>query len=188
MIESELQSLFPSAQIFKNIYCPKPDGSTSEIDILMISPDGLFLFEAKNYSARLTGNWSEEKLIAKYANGKEIEVLNPVIQNSYHFQYLKNLLGINSQYAIKNIVVLGDAVFYDREELKTVPGYASVCKFKGIERAVFLRSRVSKGIFKESQVQSFAKTMKETMSCTADRKAKHDQNISNNRKPEKESK
>ena len=173
MFETELKSLYPSAKILKNIYCPTLDGNTSEIDIIMISTDGIFLFEAKNFSARITGDWSKDKLIAIYPNGKEIEILNPVIQNSYHFQHLRKLLGINNQYAIKNIVVLGDSVVYNKEDLKTVPSFASVCKFKGISRAVFLRSKYSKDIFKDTQVESLYETIKEQLSYTEDKKNKH---------------
>ena len=179
MIEAELKSLYPTAKILKNIYCPKPDGSTSEIDLIMITNDGIFLFEAKNYNARLTGNWSDEKLIAVYENQKKFEVINPVIQNSYHYQHLKKLLGISSPYAIKNIVVLGDSITYDKEEMKTVPNYASVCKFNGIGRIVEIRSRLSKGLFKESQVNSLFDTIKEQLSSTTDKKAKHQQYLSN---------
>ena len=179
MIEAELKLLYPTAKILKNIYCPKPDGSTSEIDLIMITNDGIFLFEAKNYNARLTGNWSDEKLIAVYENQKKFEVINPVIQNSYHYQHLKKLLGIGSPYAIKNIVVLGDSITYDKEEMKTVPNYASVCKFNGIGRIVEIRSRLSKGLFKESQVNSLFDTIKEQLSSTTDKKAKHQQYLSN---------
>jgi len=178
-IESELKAQYPEAKILKNIYCPKPDGSTSEIDIVMICKDGIFLFEAKNFSARISGNWSSDKLIATYENGKQIEILNPVIQNSYHFQHLRKLLGINpTQHAIKNIVVLGDSVKFDREEIKkTIPGYAHVCQFKGIIKAVENKRLISKDVFKESQVQSLFDTISNELSYSPERKAKHIQNI-----------
>ena len=131
---------------------------------MMISKDGIFLFEAKNYSAKITGNWSNDKLQAIYTNGKNVEIMNPVIQNSYHFLHLRNLLGINNQYAIKNIVVLGDSVIYDKEDLKTVPSYDSVCKFNGIARVVNYRSKHSKHTFKDTQVESIYETVKQQLS------------------------
>jgi hypothetical protein len=183
MIESELKSLFPSAKILKNIYVPKSDGTTSEIDLLMISVDGIFLFEAKNYTAKLTGDWSSESLIAQYPNGVEIKVQNPVIQNSNHFLHLSKLLGINKTGAIKNIVVLGEAVLTIKDEMKSIPNYASVCKINDVARIINNRSQNSKNIFKESQVLSLFETIKTELSSTVKKENEHVKTVSQQRKP-----
>ena len=40
----------------KNIYIPKEDGGTSEIDLLFITPKGIFVIESKNYSGWIFGD------------------------------------------------------------------------------------------------------------------------------------
>jgi hypothetical protein len=179
MIEKELISLYPAAKIMKNIYCPKLDGSTSEIDVLMINKDGIFMFEAKNFSARISGHWGEEKLMATYENGKQIEIQNPVMQNSSHFQHLRKLLGVSqTQHIIKNIVILGDSVRFSRDEIaKTCPGFASVGQFKDISKLVYLRSKLSKNVYKDSQVESIYETIQNQLCFSPEKKAAHDQQI-----------
>lgn len=39
-----------------NLYIPKLDGGTTEIDVVLIHPGGLFVFESKNFSGWIFGN------------------------------------------------------------------------------------------------------------------------------------
>ena len=43
------------AKFLFNIYIPKKGNETTEIDVLMISSKGLFVFESKNYSGWIFG-------------------------------------------------------------------------------------------------------------------------------------
>lgn len=49
--ELKLVKLFGrKGKTLRNVYVPKDDGSTSEIDLLYITQKGIFVFESKNYS------------------------------------------------------------------------------------------------------------------------------------------
>ena len=37
-------------KILRNVYVPKENGETSEIDVLYITQKGIFVIESKNYS------------------------------------------------------------------------------------------------------------------------------------------
>ncbi len=37
-------------KVLRNVYVPKNNGETSEIDVLFITQKGIFVFESKNYS------------------------------------------------------------------------------------------------------------------------------------------
>lgn len=39
-----------------NVYLPKGDGTTTEIDLIMISATGIYVFESKNYSGWIFGD------------------------------------------------------------------------------------------------------------------------------------
>lgn len=39
-----------------NLYLPKEDGSTTEIDLIMLSETGILVFESKNYSGWIFGD------------------------------------------------------------------------------------------------------------------------------------
>lgn len=56
-----LEKLKENTTIFTNLYIPKPDGTTTEIDLVMLSTTGIYVFESKNYSGWIFG--SEKKSI-----------------------------------------------------------------------------------------------------------------------------
>ena len=45
-----LEKLEGNHKIMTNLYIPKSDGTTTEIDLIMISQTGIYVFESKNYS------------------------------------------------------------------------------------------------------------------------------------------
>ena len=52
----QLEKLNSSIKLLTNLYLPKSDGSTTEIDSLMLSETGLYVFESKNYSGWIFGD------------------------------------------------------------------------------------------------------------------------------------
>ena len=48
------------AKFLFNLYIPKDNDKTTEIDVLMISPRGLFAFESKNYSGWIFGSETQK--------------------------------------------------------------------------------------------------------------------------------
>lgn len=100
-----------------NLYLPKPDGKTAEIDALMLGPGGAFVFESKNYSGWIFGtdtqkNWTQT-LPAGRGRSTKTHFYNPVMQNKAHCAILKNYLPEGAE--IKSIVL-----FSDRCTLKSV--------------------------------------------------------------------
>ena len=43
-------------QVLRNIYVPKDNGETSEIDVVFITQKGIFVIESKNYSGWIFGD------------------------------------------------------------------------------------------------------------------------------------
>lgn len=80
-----------------NCYLPKDDGTTTEIDVMLINEDGIFCFESKNYSGWIFGNeksktWTQSLPQGKGRSHKEY-FLNPIIQNKVHIKWLKKQIG-----------------------------------------------------------------------------------------------
>lgn len=156
-IESELNAHFPNAKILRNVYLPKYDGTTTEIDIMMISNDGIFLIEAKNLAARLDGDWSKEKITAIYESGTSYEILNPIIQNSGHYAHLVKLLSINGKHVVKNIVCIGDTTYYSIST--TIPSYAKICRAGNLAKVIKEKGEYSKGVLSDIQVCNYYETI-----------------------------
>ena len=105
------------AKFLFNVYIPKGNGETTEIDVLMICNKGIFVFESKNYSGWIFGsesqkNWYQTLPTGKRRSHKE-HFYNPVMQNRSHIKHLKSLLG--EQFPMQSIIV-----FSDRCTLKSV--------------------------------------------------------------------
>ena len=105
------------AKFLFNIYIPKVNGETTEIDVLMICKKGLFVFESKNYSGWIFGsesqkNWYQTLPTGRGRSHKE-HFYNPIMQNHSHIKHLKAFLG--EQVPMWSIIV-----FSDRCTLKSV--------------------------------------------------------------------
>ena len=59
-----------NGKILRNIYIPKEDGSTAEIDVVYITTKGLFVIESKNFSGYIFGNETTEIGRLRYMRGK----------------------------------------------------------------------------------------------------------------------
>ncbi len=103
------------AKFLFNLYLPKEKGGTTEIDVLLLAPQGVFVFESKNYSGWIFGNeksryWTQTLPAGRNRSHKE-RFLNPIFQNALHIRCLKALIGVEE--AFHSVIV-----FSDRCELK----------------------------------------------------------------------
>ncbi len=125
------------AKFLFNVYIPKSDGTTSEIDLLMITDRGIFVFESKNYSGWIFGNeksqyWYQTLPAGRGKSHKE-KFYNPILQNESHIKYLRTFLAGESP--IESIIV-----FSERCTLKQVDYSAervTVTKRENIESVVY---------------------------------------------------
>ena len=85
------------AKFLFNLYLPKENNETTEIDVIMISNKGIFVFESKNYSGWIFGNekhrfWTQT-LPAGFRRSHKEQFYNPIMQNYTHIEYLKKIVG-----------------------------------------------------------------------------------------------
>lgn len=99
--------------VLHNIYVPKDNGETTEIDVAFITQKGIFVIESKNYSGWIFGNEQNMYWTASLPNGEKNQFYNPVWQNRTHIKYLKNFLA-------DNIPMFSLIVFSERCELKKI--------------------------------------------------------------------
>jgi len=105
------------AKFLFNIYVPKTNGETSEIDVMMIHHKGIFVFESKNYSGWIFGNETQkmwtQTLPAGRGRSRKESFYNPIMQNQSHIKHLREFLG-------KPIQAWSVIVFSERCTLKKV--------------------------------------------------------------------
>ncbi len=108
---------YDGAKFLFNIYVPKRNEETTEIDVLMISRKGLFVFESKNYSGWIFGSENQKYWYQTLPKGRrrshKESFYNPIFQNSTHVKYLKSLIETT-------IPIFSVIVFSDRCTLKNI--------------------------------------------------------------------
>ena len=110
------------ARFLFNTYLPKGEsGETTEIDVIMICYQGIFVFESKNYSGWIFGNekyktWTQTLPQGKGRKAKKEKFLNPIMQNKLHIGCLQEVLGDD----LENVPIFSVVVFSNRCELKKI--------------------------------------------------------------------
>ena len=123
LVYDELKSLEKEGiRLLFNTYIPKPDGTTSEVDVIIISKCGIFVVESKNYSGWIFGDKYKKMWMQMLRGGSKNQFYNPIWQNHSHCKYLKELLNIDESCLTSYIV------FSDRCEFKKVPSNTMECK------------------------------------------------------------
>lgn len=84
----------PENQILRNVYIPTENNKTSEIDLLVISKKGIFVFECKNYGGNIYGDAKRKKWI-QYLGRKKSYFYSPLLQNKSHAKHLEKFLTKN---------------------------------------------------------------------------------------------
>jgi hypothetical protein len=107
--------------ILSNIYVPKSNGETSEIDLVYITRKGIFVIESKNYSGWIFGDEKSQNWTVCLAGGKKYRFYNPITQNKVHIKWLNKYLWNNGK---KNIPFYSVIVFSERCELKKITVYS----------------------------------------------------------------
>ena len=100
--------------IYHDLYIRKENGTYTQIDLAVPTPQGIIVFEVKDYSGWIFGNGNSKYWMQILAFGEEKhQFYNPIWQNRTHITALRQLLPNNPDVPIFNIVV-----FYGNCEFK----------------------------------------------------------------------
>lgn len=112
-----LVSLTGYKRFLSNCYLPKPDGTFTEVDVILLHESGLYVFEVKNYSGWIFGEEGQKQwtqiLPANRGLSKSIQFFNPILQNKVHLKWLREYIG-------EDAPLYSYIVFSDRCELKKI--------------------------------------------------------------------
>ncbi|WP_080802912.1 NERD domain-containing protein [Arabiibacter massiliensis] len=112
--ELKLVKLFGrDGKVLRNVYVPKDNGETSEIDVLFITQKGVFVIESKNFSGWVFGNEADRSWTVSLPNGQKNRFYNPIKQNRSHLKWL-------AKYLADDTPLFSIIVFSERCELKKV--------------------------------------------------------------------
>ncbi len=162
-------------KILRNIYLPKENGETSEVDIIYITQKGIIVFESKNYSGWIFGDEKNRNWTVSLPNGQKNQFYNPIMQNRTHMKWMASYVG-------EDIPLFSVIVFSERCELKRVT--VSSEDIKVIKRdctyaAVKDIWEKNPDILSDERIEELYSKLKELTNVDAAVKAAHIENIEN---------
>lgn len=113
-----LKSLAGYRRYLFNLYLPKENEETTEIDVILLHESGIYVFESKNYSGWIFGNESQkywtQTLPMGRGHSQKNKFFNPIMQNKGHLKWLQTFL------ADQSLPFYSYIVFSDRCTLKKI--------------------------------------------------------------------
>ena len=175
IIEKEIvKTITGNNKIYRNIYVPNQTKIT-EIDILFITPMGIYVIESKNYDANIYGYEKNLNWLAFY-HGKKYIMPNPIIQNRQHIKYLKKYLKIPEKY-FKSIIV-----FNDNANLYKVPKSCdkyTICYLRNLNRTILNLMIEYDHSIKDININQIKKDLAPIINASDELKEKHKIRIKN---------
>lgn len=159
LILRKLEGLEGSKRIITNIYLPKEEGTT-EVDLIMIHPTGLYVIESKNYKGWIFGQESDKMWSQCLVSGVKTKFYNPIRQNKTHIKALNQFTQGKYAKYIYSYVVFG--IECEFKKVTWNSPQVSVCKIenflKTLEEDITSRYPVlseEEIVFLESQLKRF---------------------------------
>ncbi|WP_180953524.1 NERD domain-containing protein [Bacillus sp. T33-2] len=91
--------------LLNDLYIPKENGQTTQIDHVLVSHKGLFVIETKNYKGWITGS-EYSQYWTQHNYKRQDKLYNPIWQNVGHIKALKEYLGdILNDVPVHSIIV-----------------------------------------------------------------------------------
>jgi len=111
--ENRVFSAIEAAGLYKNalrnLYLRKNDGTTTEIDSLVICTKGIIVFEFKNYSGKVYGHTNKKQWKQYFPRSPQMYPLyNPVWQNYGHIQAIKEVLSDKPDIRYISVILFAD--------------------------------------------------------------------------------
>lgn len=105
---SYLEQLPRLKKLLVNLYVPKEDGTTTEIDLVMLDETGIYVFESKNYSGWIFGDEKNKTWTQTLENGSKNKFFNPIWQNKAHINALINVLPELEESIYKSYIIFSE--------------------------------------------------------------------------------
>ncbi len=128
-----------------DVYLPDENGNVVKMDMLFITPKGIFIIDNKSYKGRIIGDEDGKKWIERTRIKKDRRFDNPLIENAKKVDNLKRLLSIS-------LPVVSLLVFSDKCKFRNIP-VASKDAF--VLKRRFMKSVVRSVLNDSEQIISF---------------------------------
>jgi hypothetical protein len=107
--------------VVNNILFQTDDGKSSQVDHVLINPNGVFVVETKNYAGRIYGNEKQHEWTQVFNYGRsKFHFYNPVKQNATHIYRLREALGNNVYMKSLIVFVQNNTAYIESDKVCTI--------------------------------------------------------------------
>ena len=157
-----------------NAYIPREGGGTTEIDLMLICRDGVFVFESKNYSGWIFGSESRKTwyvtLPAGRKKSRKETFYNPIFQNRSHIENLRKIIG--DRVSIFSVIVFSERC--NLKKLDITQGDAVVIKRNNVLQTVKrICSEAESGHLTDSETEALYSQLYSYTKADNETKARH---------------
>lgn len=160
-------------KVLRNVYLPKENGETSELDVVFICQKGIIVFESKNYSGWIFGREKDQYWTAALNKREKNRFYNPIKQNRTHLKWLHSFVG-------EEIPLFSVVVFSERCELKNITVDSEDVKVIKRDRVYATVRDIwdhSPDTLTDTQVEELCEKLKQQTNVDEEIKMTHVQNI-----------
>ena len=157
LIEQKLSKLEKvGAKVIRNCYLRRNNGTTTQIDDILVFRSGIYVIECKDYSGGIFGdgnreNWTQTLPYGWNGDSIKTSFYNPIKQNQSHIQCIRQKLLNDNSIPIHNIVVFGDKCTF--KSIENTMG-AHVIKVERLYEVVYRIEQETVQRLSESEIEN----------------------------------
>lgn len=169
----KLIRLFGKPSVLTNIYLDNKNTETTEIDILAITKNGIYVFEMKNYAGYIYGSENDQYWTQVFHKRSKFQFYNPLKQNYAHTRAVENYLELNKG------LVIPIVVFSNRSKLNKININVNqhVYQYKNTIKFVKRFEKTAVNLISPDDKEEYLVKLIEKCNMSAEVKAKHIENI-----------
>jgi len=174
-----LEKLGADNKLMTNLYIPREDGSTTEIDLIMLSHTGIYVFESKNYSGWIFGDEKNKNWTQTLENKQKNRFFNPIWQNKAHITALKSAIGMENDSLYKSYIIFSERCTL--KKINVVSPNIKVIKRNQLNNAIRTDIWNSPKLLTTEEIDQLYSSLQKYAHADAKAKKAHIDNIKNRR-------
>ncbi|MBR6586875.1 MAG: NERD domain-containing protein [Kiritimatiellae bacterium] len=160
-------------RILNDVYLPLPDGTTTQIDHIVVSQYGIFVVETKTYAGWIFGDEKSSEWTQSIYR-KKSRFQNPMRQNYRHVCALADNLGIDKSYFHGVVAFTGDCTFKTKMPEGVVYSRRAAEYIRSVNRPIIKAEQVGEvasaivewqGTLSEGQIKGHVDNLKKSHSA-----------------------
>lgn len=117
-------------KVLANLFVPKENGKTTQVDLVLINKTGIYVIEVKNYNSIVRGNNTIKEWKKFNENQSTATFHNPIKQNNAHVYGVKRILDKFDDSYFTSLIIFSNSTTINYKSNSKLPFYTEVINYK----------------------------------------------------------